>query len=142
MKNIKRAISFLIIFATIISIFSVTSLAAEQEEPTRNNNTAYTSTSFSITTSGIAQVYVKYTGYPNVTTGATIDIVIKKNTFLFFWSTVVDESYNIVGENYSHTYEYDISSNGSGTYKCFVTYTVSGTGGPDDVLDFDYSAVY
>ena len=142
MKNIKRAMSFLIVFATILSIFSVTSFAAGQKEPTRNNNTAYTSTSFSISTSGIAKATVSYDGYPGVTTGATIDIVIKKNTFLFFWSTVVDESYNIVGESYSHTYNYDISSNGTGTYKCFVTYTVSGSGGPDDVLDFDYSAVY
>lgn len=142
MKNIKRTISFLIVLATIISIFSVTSFATEKEFPTRNNNTAYTETRFSITTSGIAKVYVEYDGYPGVTTGATIDIVIKKNTFLWFTTTVVDESYNIVGESYYHTYEYDISSNGSGTYKCFVTYTVSGSGGPDDVLDFDYSAVY
>lgn len=142
MKNIKRALSFLIVFATIISIFSVTSLATEQKEPTRNNNTFSTDTRFSITTAGIAKVYVEYDGYPNITTGATIDIVIKKNILFFFWTTVVDESYNIVGENYSHTYNYDLSGNGSGTYKCFVTYTVSGSGGADDVIPLEYTASY
>jgi hypothetical protein len=43
-----------------------------------NNNTASTSTNFSITDTGEARVRVNYEGYPGVTTGATITVKIEK----------------------------------------------------------------
>lgn len=140
----KRKISIIIsvVFAFVF-IFNIMAFAALPEtDSIMNNNTLSTNTSFVISNTGNASVTVSYTGYSNITTGAEISVVIKKNTFLWFTSTVVDETYNIVGENYSHTYYYDLTSSGSGTYKCYVTYTVSGSGGPDDVIPFEKTASY
>lgn len=139
----KKTICFAFVIVMLLSFpVKIFATSDSDNQPLRNNNTILTDTTFSITSDGVANVSVYYRGYPNVATGATIDVVIKKNTFLFFWSTVVDESYEIVGERYSDEFEYDISSNGHGTYKCFVTYTISGTGGPDDVIPFEASDTY
>lgn len=140
MKKILSVFSF--VFALLL-LMQVTIFAAQPgNDSIQNNNVKSTSTSFSISASGEADVDVYYCGIANVTSGATIDVVIKKNTFLFFWSTVVDESYNISDVTYNDTYSYDLSSNGSGTYKCFVTYTISGSGGADDVIPFEDTASY
>lgn len=124
-------------------LFQVGTLAAETENDYfRNNNVVSTSTSFSISNNGMANVNVKYIGVSGITTGASISVVIKKVVFLWFTSTIIDETYNIADYSYSNTYTYDLSSNGSGTYKCFVTYTVSGSGGPDDVIPFEDTESY
>lgn len=139
----KTFISIIAIAVISLFIFQTTALAALPETYSiQNNNTSYTLTSFDISNSGQAEVYVKYSGYSGITTGASISITIKKNTFLWFYSTVVDETYNVVGENYSHTYYYDLTDSGSGTYKCNVTYTISGSGGADDVIPFEDTDSY
>ena len=138
----KKCLSlvFSILFVAMF-LFHISILAeSADKENFRNNNTSSTYTDFSISSSGMASVDVRYIGYSGITTGATITITIKKNTFLFFWSTKVDEEYVIVGERYSNTYYYDLSEYGSGTYKCNVTYTVSGSGGADDVIPFEDTA--
>ena len=139
-KIITLAFSIIFISAFIFqtSAFAISS----EKELFRNNNTAYTQTSFNISNTGEASVFVKYSGYSGITSGATIEITIKKNILLFFWTTVISETYNISRESYFNTYTYDLSENGSGTYKCFVTYTVSGSGGPDDVIPFEDTASY
>lgn len=139
----KRTLIIISVIFASLFIFNTSALAAlPSTDSIMNNNVFSTNTSFGISSSGNASVSVSYTGYSNITTGASISITIKKNTFLWFYSTVVDETYNIVGENYLHTYYYDLTSSGSGTYKCIVTYTISGTGGPDDVIPFEDTASY
>ena len=136
--SIVLALVFVFVF-----LFGVTAFAAlPANDSVMNNNTLSTYTNFDISSSGNAAVTVRYTGYSGITSGATIDIVIKKNTFLWFYSTVVDESYNIAAESYSNTYYYDLSSNGSGTYKCNVTYIISGSGGADDIIPFEDTASF
>ena len=95
-----------------------------------NNNTMRNNTSFSITDSGEARVSYQYVGYEGITTGAEITIKIEKRNFLFFWTDVVEETIVIAGESYIGMYKYQLSK--TGTYKCTVTYRVSGTGGADD----------
>ena len=135
-----------LLFAIMLSamfIFQTSAFAALPEtDSIQNNNTSSTTTIFDISSDGTADVYVRYRGYSGITSGASISITIKKNTFLWFYSTVVDETYDVVGENYSHTYYYDLTSSGSGTYKCNVTYTISGSGGADDVIPFEDTASY
>ena len=139
----KFLLSILTVIFISLFVFQSTSLAALPEtDSIQNNNTSYTLTSFNISTSGTASVYTEYSGYSGITSGASISITIKKNTFLWFYSTVVDETYNAVGENYYHTYYYDLTSSGSGTYKCNVTYTISGSGGSDDFIPFEDIASY
>ena len=133
---------FSLIFAIVFVIILCQNAVFAGNNAILNNNTSSTSTSFSITTAGNGRVFVKYVGIPGVTSGASISVVIKKITFLWFTTTVVDETYNIAAESYSNTYYYDLSSYGSGTYRCNVTYTVSGSGGADDVIPFEDTASY
>ena len=136
-------LSTIFVMILLFQIFQNISLAAQPITASiQNNNTSGTFTSFNISSSGTASVYVRYNGYPNITTGAEISITIKKNTFLWFYSTVVDETYSVEATSYFNTYTYDITESGSGKYKCNVTYTISGSGGADDVIPFEDTASY
>lgn len=138
----KKALSllFAILFVSIFMLQLVLFADEAEREKTRNNNVLYTSTEFSILSLGTANVAVEYVGMNNVTTGATIEITIKKRFLLVFWTTEIEEEYIVYGTNYDHIYQYDLSEYGSGTYKCNVTYTVSGSGGADDVIPFEDTA--
>lgn len=139
----KKIISIFAVVLVAIFAFQMMAFAAQRESVSPlNNNVSRTVTTFSISNRGNAEVQVKYSGYDNVTTGATITVTIKKNTFLFFWSEVVNETYAVSGASYSNTYNYDLSSHGSGKYRCNVTYTISGSGGADDVIPFEQDASY
>ena len=105
-----------------------------------NNNTMRNYTEFSITDSGEACVTYQYVGYENITTGAEITIKIEKRNFLFFWTNVVEETFVVTGERYNDIYIYQLSK--TGTYRCTVTYRVSGNGGADDVITFEDTATY
>lgn len=105
-----------------------------------NNNTAYTSTSFNILDTGKACVVIDFEGYPNITTGATITIKLEKRTLLLFWSDVIDETITVAGDNYFNELHYQLED--KGTYRCTVVYTISGTGGADDILTFEDTAKY
>ena len=139
MKKIISVVFAMLFMAMFLFQTSVLADEAEKEQ-LRYNNTVDTYTNFSITSTGTANVKTRYTGIPNVTTGATIEITIKKRFLLVFWTTEIEEEYTVYGTNYDHTYQYDLTDYGSGTYKCLVTYTISGSGGADDIVEFEDTA--
>lgn len=128
----------LVLTIIIVSVFQFVVLANDIN--LLNNNTFFTDTSFTISADGTANLYVCCEGYTNVTTGATINITIKKRTLLLFWSEVVSDSITVSGDYYSNEFYYQLED--KGTYKCNVEYIVSGTGGADDVIPFEDTAVY
>ena len=130
----KKKISLIISFVFILTIVMQSALSAADITP-RNNNTAITTTGFSISDSGKATVDIYYGGYQNVTTGATITIKIEKRNLLVFWNEVVSDTITATGEYYYDTLYYQLEK--SGTYRCTVVYTVSGLGGADDVLTYE-----
>lgn len=135
----RRKICFvLMLIVVLVAILQYTLLASDVS--LCNNNTARTDTIFAIENDGTAIVNVEYEGYPNVTTGATINITIKKRTLLLFWSEVVSDSITVSGEYYFDEFYYQLED--KGTYKCNVEYIVSGTMGADDVIPFEDTAVY
>ena len=135
----KRKISLFLVFIFLAcSLLQPTILASDIS--LLNNNTFLTSTNFVILDTGEAIVAVNYEGYTDITTGATITIKIEKKTLLFFWSDVIDETITAVGESYFNEFHYQLED--KGTYRCTVVYTVSGTGGADDVLTFEDTAKY
>ena len=105
-----------------------------------NNNTGLTKTRFVITDTGDAIVSVKYEGYPNITTGATITIKIEKRSFLLFWSDVVEEIITVSDTFYFNELHYQLED--TGTYRCTVEYVISGSGGADDVITYEEEQKY
>ena len=105
-----------------------------------NNNTLLNHTAFSITDSGEARVTYQYIGYEDITTGAEITIKIEKRNLLIFWNDIVEETVVVTGEHYDDVFIYQLSK--KGTYRCTVTYRVSGTGGADDVITFEDTETY
>ena len=135
----KRKLSLLLaMIFVVISTQSAVILA--DDISLYNNNTMTTATYFGISSSGLATVLLDFEGYPNITTGATITIKIEKRNFLLFWSDVVDETISVVGDSYYKEHYYQLED--TGTYRCTVVYTVSGTGGADDVIPFEDTAKY
>ena len=134
----KKSSCLLLAFLFIACIFTVSVNASDIS--VYNNNTLIVDTIFAINETGEASVLVNYEGYKNITTGATITIKIEKKTLLFFWSDVIDETITVVGESYFNEFHYQLED--KGTYRCSVVYTVSGTGGADDVLTFEDTKKY
>ena len=135
----KRKLSFVLVIFIALSI-GINTFVVASDISLYNNNTAGMNSAFVITETGEAIVGVNYEGYTGVTTGATITIKIEKRTLLFFWSDVVDETITAVGDRYFKEFYYQLED--KGTYRCTVVYTVSGTGGPDDVLTFEDTKKY
>ena len=78
---------------------------------------------------------IYYDGYPNITTGATITITIKKRNLLVFWKEVVFDAITVIGDFYNDSLYYQLEK--FSTYRCTVVYTVSGLGGADDVITYE-----
>ena len=135
----KRKISVFLIFAIfLVNIFSISTFASDIT--TRNNNTATTGTDFVISSTGIAMVGYGYNGYPNITTGATIEILIQKRNLLFFWENYVKQTITVQGESCEDVSSFTLADRG--TYKCTVTYTIYGTAGEADVIPFERTLKY
>lgn len=135
----KHKIAFGLV-ALILLISGLNAFVFADDVSLYNNNTAGMNSDFAITSTGEAIVAVNYEGYTNVATGATITIKIEKRTLLLFWSDVIDETITVVGSSYFRELHYQLED--KGTYRCTVVYTISGTGGADDVLTFEETAKY
>ena len=105
-----------------------------------NNNTSSTYTAFSISNNGSAIVSVEYMGYPNITTNATITIKIEKRNLLVFWKDIVSDTIVVNAQYFTDNFTYQLED--TGTYRCTVVYTISGTGGADDVITFEDTKTY
>ena len=135
----KRKIAVFLVFTILlVNIFSVNAFA--NNITPRNNNTASTTTDFIIYDTGVAKVACNYTGYPNIATGATIEILIQKRNLLFFWENYVRETTTVQGERYDDVSTFTLAERG--TYKCTVTYTIYGTAGEADVIPFERTLKY
>ena len=134
-KKLCLLFVLLFVFANVAQI----SVLASDIMPL-NNNTGLTKTRFVITDTGDAIVSVKYEGYPNITTGATITIKIEKRSFLMFWSDVVEEIITVSDTFYFNELHYQLED--TGTYRCTVEYVISGSGGADDVITYEEKQEY
>ena len=134
----KRELSLII--ATIILISSILSISVSANDNIElfNNNAAATHTAFIIDETGLAIVSVDCLGYEGITTKIEVDVHIEKRNFLFFWENVRHEIYVVYVYRYFDEHTYQLNS--KGTYRCTVTYTISGTGGEDDVIPYQETA--
>ena len=128
----KRKLSLILV---VIFLFVFSTVVFAENASLYNNNTAIVTTAFSITDGGLAIVSSSCTGYPDITTRIEVDIHIEKRNFLFFWENARHEIYVVYTDEYFDEHTYQLKE--KGTYRCTVTYTVSGTGGEDDVLTYE-----
>ena len=133
----KQKIS-LILSLVLICMFIFQTIAFASDVSTYNNNTGTVSLTFTISNVGKAVVTYGYTGYTGIATGATINILIEKRNLLFFWAEVLTDTITINAEYCLDELVFHLTE--KGTYRCTVTYTVSGTAGPDDVLTMQDTA--
>lgn len=135
----KRKIGLVLAFVFMLSALISPSVLADGIS-LYNNNTDTTTTRFTISNTGDARVFIDYKGYPNITTSATISVKIEKRVLLAFWDEVIERTFTVTGESYSTTLIIPLDK--TGTYRCTVTYTISGTGGADDEIVFQDTASY
>ena len=131
---------FCLLFVLLFVFANVAQISVLASDIMPLNNTGLTKTRFVITDTGDAIVSVKYEGYPNITTGATITIKIEKRSFLMFWSDVVEEIITVSDTFYFNELHYQLED--TGTYRCTVEYVISGTGGTDDVITYEEEQKY
>lgn len=140
----KRSVSIILLVVTLISIFAVTVTAAEVMP--RLNNTAATSTNFTITTAGKATISATYDGYRGTTTGATVTSYIEKRTLGLFWSRVdigqPNNEWVDTSSDYTDFFGHEFWLDSKGTYRATVVYEISGTGGATDVIEYEQERTY
>ncbi len=134
----KEKMSFIVAIMMIFAMIFSTLVSATEVMP-YYNNTSYTGTNFAITDDGTAIVAVSCDGY-SFTTRITVSIRIEKRSFLFFWNEVLVDSHTVRDTSYYNEFEYQLED--KGTYRCTVTYSVSGSGGADDTISQEFTDTY
>lgn len=124
-RSLIIAVSAIIIVAAIIAMCVVPTAAY--------NNTSKTNTVFVIDENGKATVGVSYRGYDDVTTHAEINVRIEKNDAE--GNTIVFNS-TLEADGVEFEKELTCMLSKKGEYLCTVVYTVYGSGGAPDVIEF------
>lgn len=141
----KRRIIGLLLLVMIL-VTSVLTVSASEGVMPRLNNTASTSTNFTISSSGKATISAVYNGYKGVTTGATVTSYLEKKTLGLFWSRVdIDEPNNAwvdTSSDYADVFAHEFQLDSKGTYRATVTYRISGSGGATDVIPYEQERTY
>lgn len=110
------------------------------------NNTNNTSLDCSVSSGGQLSAVLAVTGIKGTTSRISVELYVEKRVLLVFWSRVDIGCPNNVwtdavnSYNYGNTFTTNLSS--TGTYRVTVTYTVSGSGGADDVITKTQTVTY
>ncbi len=110
------------------------------------NNTAEADIICSVNANGKLRTNLSLNGYKNITTQIQADVYIEKRVLGIFWKRVNISYPNNVWHDSTTSYHYanyfDIQLASTGTYRATVTYTVSGTGGSDDIITLTDTVTY
>ena len=110
------------------------------------NNTASATLNCSVSSGGQLSAKLNVTGFNGTTSRISVELYVEKRVLLVFWSRVDIGCPNNVWTDavnsykYSNTFTTNLSS--TGTYRVTVTYTVSGSGGADDVITKTQTVTY
>ncbi len=145
MKNtIKRGIALALSLLTLFAFFVVP--ISRVSAATMYNNVINVSASSSVSSGGLLQTALYAIGTKGVTSRIIIELYVEKRILGVFWSKVeigVPDNVWIDSVN-SHIYNNTFSTqlNSSGTYRVTVTFTISGSGGPDDIITKQNTVTY
>ena len=138
MKRVFLAILCCILLIGSIPVASFAAMGGGEIAVPLYNNTTKTTSNFTINDSGVASISATCIGKTGVTTSICVEIIIEKQNMNGTWTAVnigttnnvwIDTSTNpILLANHTATLSH-------GTYRAVFNYTVSGSGGADDVIE-------
>ncbi len=134
----KKIIAVILCFVTL---FAATITAYASSIQLYSNNVLTTNTTFSISSSRLANVKNTYSGITGTTKNAEIVTKVQKKIGLI-WVTVSGGSWTDTSSatNFSKSHSVQLSS--KGTYRAHVVFTISGTGGSDDKITKNVEKTY
>ena len=143
-KTTTRAAFFALALLTLVMCVIVPLRKAEAA--TTYNNTTFTNLTCGVNSGGVLSANMTVTGIKGKTSGIAVELYVQKRILGIFWKKVdigcpnniwTDSTSNYY---YSHVFSHTLTS--TGTYRVTVTYTVSGSGGADDVIPMTDTVTY
>ena len=143
-KTTTRAALFALALLTLV--MGVIVPLRKAEAATTYNNTVDSDLSCTVNSSGLLQASMSVTGIKGKTSCIAVELYVQKRILGLFWKKVdigcpnniwTDSTTNTT---YSHVFSHSLTS--TGTYRVTVTYTVSGSGGADDVITLTDTVTY
>ena len=132
----KKATVFAL--ALLMLVMSVFVPMKKAEAAMMYNNTSSATARCSIDSNGNLSVALKVTGYSGITQRIEVALYVEKRVLGIFWSRVDIGCPNNIwtdsktGYTYTNTFSHHLGS--TGTFRVNVTFTVSGTGGSNDII--------
>lgn len=143
-NKLTRAAYFALALLTLI--MGVIVPLRKAEAATTYNNTFSSSLNCTINSSGLLQASLSVTGYKNKTTHISVELYVEKKVLGIFWKKVdigcTNNIWTDSTSNYYYSHVFSHSLTATGTYRVTVTYTVSGSGGTDDVIQHRQTVTY
>ena len=140
MKKILTIILTTVFLFTLVAI-PVSAVNYDDQVAPCFNNTIQATSNFNISESGLATVNLKYIGYPNTATGATITCSVEKSTSSG-WVTVNGASWTDEVTGFTNTVQHTVQLTSRGTYRMVYEYEIRGTGGAADIISDTIEKTY
>ena len=143
-NKLTRAAYFALALLTLV--MGVIVPLRKAEAATTYNNTTFTNLTCSVSSAGVLSANMTVTGIKGTTSGIAVELYVQKRILGLFWKKVDIGCPNNIwtdsttSTTYSHVFTHTLTS--TGTYRVTVTYTVSGSGGADDVITMTDTVTY
>ncbi|MBQ8145387.1 MAG: hypothetical protein IJ039_01255 [Clostridia bacterium] len=141
MKTRNRIISFAMLAILLFAMAAPAFASIEGGITPYYNNTNTTVATFIADENGLATVTYTCRGYRGITTKIVVDTKIEKLVGSS-WEQVEGASWTDESTLYYCAKEHSIQLPTRGTYKATITYTVTGSGGVDDVIVREIERTY
>ena len=145
MKNkLKRPL--LIALALMMLVAAAAAPGKSAKAAVTGNNLYDSDLDCSISSTGLLEADISVIGYQGITTHIEVRLCVEKLFLGFYWYRVdIGEPDNlwirsVNWHRYTNTFSHQLSS--TGTYRVTAVYTVSGTGGPDEVKTYQRTKYY
>ena len=135
----KPIICLILCFGTLIG--NPVNLSANNAVSPRLDNGASVNTAFSVSSNGVAQIILDYSGNEQITAGAKITTQLQKRFLLVFW-TDVDGGYWVDESSESSYTAVHTLSVATGTYRVQVEYLLYGTDGTVETVNDEAQYTY
>ncbi|MBE6673892.1 MAG: hypothetical protein E7596_02160 [Ruminococcaceae bacterium] len=141
MKMRNRILSLTLLAILMVSLAMSAFATTEGGITPYFNNMSTAEATFIIDENGIGTITYTCRGYRGITTSIVVDTKIEKQSGSS-WVQVEGASWTDRSTLYYCINEHSVQLTEGGTYKATLTYTVSGSGGADDVITREIEKTY